>query len=37
MDYIVSTLKSKLNEMEDKYENQSGPNLETNIMNFFKK
>ena len=35
MDNIVSTLKNKLNEMEDKYDNQSGPNLETNIMNFF--
>lgn len=35
MDAILSTLKTTLNQMEDKYTRQQGPNLETNIINYF--
>lgn len=35
MDAIVELLKAQLNETEDKYEKQPGPNLETKIANYF--
>ncbi len=35
MDKIVSTLKMTLNQMEEKYNKQNGPNIDTNIMNYF--
>jgi hypothetical protein len=35
MDSLMELLKDKLNESEDKYEKQQGPNLETKMINYF--
>ena len=35
MDTLVSTLKETLNQTEDKYSRQTGPNIESKLMNYF--
>lgn len=35
MDELISTLKDTLNQTEEKYSRQTGPNLDTKITNYF--
>ena len=35
MDDLVSTLKSVVNQAEDRYAKQTGPNMDSKMMNYF--